>query len=49
MYMTYPRLCALSEVVWTPRESRDYSDFKVSVVRCVSLLHSGGTALRRYM
>ncbi|MCE5255516.1 MAG: beta-N-acetylhexosaminidase [Spirochaetaceae bacterium] len=26
-YMLYPRLCALSEVFWSPRESRDYRDF----------------------
>ncbi len=26
-YMAFPRLCALSEVVWSPREGRDYDDF----------------------
>jgi hexosaminidase len=26
-YMTYPRACALSEVVWAPREQRDYQQF----------------------
>ena len=38
MYMAYPRLCALSEVVWTPLEDRDYSDFKAcakSAAGCV--------------
>lgn len=27
-YMVYPRAAALSEVVWSPKESRDYKDFK---------------------
>jgi len=26
-YMVFPRLCALAEVLWTPREQRDYVDF----------------------
>ena len=26
-YMAFPRLCALSEVVWSPKEGRDYDDF----------------------
>jgi hexosaminidase len=26
--MVYPRACALSEVVWSPKESRDYDDFR---------------------
>ena len=26
-YMTFPRLSALSEVVWSPREARNYEDF----------------------
>lgn len=26
-YMTYPRLCALSEVTWSPASSRDWFDF----------------------
>ncbi len=25
--MTYPRACALAEITWSPRESRDWSDF----------------------
>jgi hexosaminidase len=28
-YMGYPRLCALSEVLWSPREERSYEDFVV--------------------
>ena len=26
-YMSYPRTCALSEVVWSPREGRSYDEF----------------------
>jgi hexosaminidase len=26
-YMAYPRLCALAEVVWSPRASRDFAGF----------------------
>jgi hexosaminidase len=26
-YMAYPRLCALSEAVWSPRAKRDFADF----------------------
>ncbi len=27
-YMAFPRLCALSEVFWSPREARDFEDFR---------------------
>jgi hexosaminidase len=26
-YMAFPRACALAEVLWTPREEKDYADF----------------------
>ncbi len=26
-YMIFPRACALAEVLWSPKESRDYADF----------------------
>lgn len=26
-YMTYPRACALAEVIWTPHERKNYDDF----------------------
>ena len=26
-YMVLPRMAALSEVVWTPREAKEYQDF----------------------
>jgi hexosaminidase len=28
-YMMFPRLCALAEVVWSPKEIRDWNDFKI--------------------
>lgn len=27
-YMVFPRMCALAEVVWSPKELRDWDDFK---------------------
>lgn len=27
-YQTYPRMCALSEVLWTPKGSRDWDEFR---------------------
>jgi hexosaminidase len=27
-YMTFPRVCALSEVAWSPKEIRDFADFR---------------------
>jgi hexosaminidase len=26
-YMAFPRACALAEVLWTPRDEKDYADF----------------------
>ncbi len=31
-YMAYPRLSALAEVTWTPREGRDFADFRRRLV-----------------
>lgn len=27
-YMAFPRMCALAEVAWTPKERKDYADFE---------------------
>lgn len=27
-YMAFPRVCALAEVLWTPRQARDFKDFE---------------------
>jgi hexosaminidase len=39
---TYPRLCALAEVAWSPRESRDLSDFTVRLRRHAERLRPYG-------
>jgi hexosaminidase len=31
-YMTFPRICALSEALWTPKDQKDYDDFKNRLV-----------------
>jgi hexosaminidase len=37
-YMAFPRACALAEVLWTPREERDYGDFTGRLARHVERL-----------
>ena len=32
-YMAYPRMCALAEVLWTPRDRRDFADFSARLPR----------------
>jgi len=32
-YMIFPRLCALSEVVWTPAEKKNWIDFRTRLIR----------------
>jgi hexosaminidase len=32
-YMTFPRLCALAEVAWTPKENRNFHDFSMRLTR----------------
>lgn len=41
-YMIYPRLLALSEVVWSPRERKDADDFKYRVGKHIGLLQQKG-------
>lgn len=41
-YMVFPRLLALSEVVWTPEERKDVEDFKYRVDRHIGLLTQQG-------
>ena len=31
-YMIFPRLCALSEVLWSPKENRNWEDFKKKII-----------------
>lgn len=41
-YMIFPRLLALAEVVWTPRERKDREDFKYRVEKHLALLAQKG-------
>jgi hexosaminidase len=46
-YMAFPRLGALSEVVWTPAERKDLADFKARLPTYLSRLRSYGVNYRR--
>ena len=41
-YMIFPRLLALAEVVWTPREKKDPGDFKRRIAYQIDLLKQKG-------
>ena len=38
-YMVFPRICALAEVLWTPKELKNYDDFKIRLIKHFSLLN----------
>ena len=37
-YMAFPRMCALSEIVWTKKEIQDWGDFKERMVKHLCIL-----------
>jgi len=37
-YMIFPRICALSEVDWSPQDNRNYHDFKMRLIKHFSML-----------
>ena len=41
-YMIFPRLCALSEVVWSPKEVKNYSDFRRRLLKHFELFDKKG-------
>ena len=41
-YMVFPRLLAVAEIAWTPRERRDWSDFKMRMNAQIPLLQQRG-------
>ena len=41
-YMVYPRAAALAEVVWSPKESRDYKNFKERMEKMVLRYYTYG-------
>jgi len=45
-YMAYPRLCALAEVVWTPRDRKDFASFKQRLATHLSRLDALDVAYR---
>lgn len=45
-YMTLPRLCALSEVAWSPPESRDWDDFQRRLERYLTIFKETGFFFR---
>lgn len=45
-FMALPRLCALSEVLWSPREARGWDDFRVRLAAHFRRLDALGVAYR---
>lgn len=41
-YMIFPRICALSEVLWSPKENRNWDDFKIRLTKHFKLLDKLG-------
>ncbi len=41
-YMVFPRICALSEVLWSPKEKRNYDDFQSRLLEHFKLLDKLG-------
>ena len=46
-YFAFPRLCALSEVAWSPQAQRDYADFLRRLPRLLARLDARGIGHRR--
>jgi hexosaminidase len=45
-YMAFPRMCALAEVMWTPKGSRDYSGFMQRLPAHLQRLTAAGVQFR---
>jgi hexosaminidase len=46
-FRAWPRLSALAEVVWSPREKRDYADFKMRLPALLARFDQLGVNYRR--
>ncbi|MBP3383625.1 MAG: beta-N-acetylhexosaminidase [Tidjanibacter sp.] len=46
-YMTFPRVCAVAEVGWTPQDRREWSDFSVRLVAHGERMEAMGISYRR--
>jgi hexosaminidase len=47
-YMTFPRICALAEVVWTPANKRNWGDFENRIAAHYERFDRLGVNYRRY-
>lgn len=45
-YMAFPRACALSEVLWSPKEGRDFQRFLARLEKHLARLHAAGVNYR---
>ena len=48
-YMVYPRACAMAEVLWSPKDSKDYADFLARMQVHLPRLDSLGINYARHM
>ena len=48
-FMTYPRACALAETLWSPKENRNFEDFKIRLKSHTKLLDTLGVNYARTM
>jgi hexosaminidase len=48
-YMVYPRASAMAEVVWSPKESRNYDDFVQRMKTHVKRLDAWGVNYAKHM
>lgn len=46
-YMTYPRACALAETLWSPKESRNLTDFQARLKSHFKFLEASGILFAR--
>ena len=46
-YMAYPRLTALAEVLWTPRDRKDFADFQSRLTDHLKRLDALDVAYRK--
>ena len=46
-FMAYPRACALAEVLWSPKENRNYANFQVRLKAHTKLLDTLGVTYAR--
>jgi hexosaminidase len=46
-YMAVPRMCAMAEVLWSPRNKKDYNDFFLRMVKHTERLDRMGINYRK--